>query len=98
MTKTDHIATALRDVFISSNICDRNFEPANIVDVLYRMVRVLEHGLDRLGNTDATTPMGALEAHSKAILNAAERIALAIETLAEAARSTPHEPRTDRGA
>ena len=40
----------------------------------------------RLGNADASTPMGGLEALGKAILDSADRIAVSISNLADAIR------------
>lgn len=45
-----------------------------------------------LGNNDAATPMGALEAHGKCILDASDRIAGAISDLADAIREINVEP------
>lgn len=50
---------------------------------------------DRLGNNNADTRMGAIEGHGKAIYDAAERIAEAIEYLADAIselRKSDNEP------
>ena len=41
MTKPDLIANALRDVLISPNECDSNFEAANVVDGLFAIARAL---------------------------------------------------------
>ena len=42
--------------------------------------------IHRLGNGDAMTPMGGMEAHGKAILDAAKRIGEALEDVASASR------------
>lgn len=42
--------------------------------------------LDRLGNNDAATQMGAIENHAKEIREGSERIASAIDNLADAIR------------
>lgn len=58
------IAEALRTALISPNEADRNMEPANIVDGLFAIPRALEHvatATDRLGMSNAATPMGGLE-------------------------------------
>lgn len=36
------IASAIRDCFISPNVCDSNFEPANIVDVMQNVAKALD--------------------------------------------------------
>lgn len=36
------IASAIRDCFISPNVCDSNLEPANIVDVMQNVARALD--------------------------------------------------------
>lgn len=53
-------------------------ETEDVADAL----RAVARAIDRLGNADALTPMGGLEAHGKAMLEAADRIAGAIEYLA----------------
>ncbi len=40
-----------------------------------------------LGNGDAVTPMGALEAHGKAILDAADKLSMSLNRIADAIRS-----------
>ena len=68
----------------SANESDRNGEQANVVDGLFAIARGLElvaGAIDRLGNADAATQMGALEGHGKAILDASTRVAGAIEGL-----------------
>lgn len=73
---TDATATAraLLDTLISPNVRDRNDEPANVVDALDGIGSALRFGLKYLGNGDAGTTMGAIEAHGVAILEAASRI------------------------
>jgi hypothetical protein len=44
------------------------------------------HALRLLGNADASTPMGALEAHGKAMLEASENISGGLHDIAEAIR------------
>ena len=53
-------------------------------DGLTLIAEAIQFGAKWLGNGDAATPMGALEAHGKAILDAAEKIAGALEGVAEA--------------
>lgn len=58
-------AAAIREALISPNEHDQNLEPANVVDGLFAIARAL-HAVARelrdLGNGDAATPMGAIEA------------------------------------
>jgi len=48
--------------------------------------QVMEYGLSQLGNAQAFTGMGAIEAHGLAIRESGDRIAEAIEKLAEVIR------------
>lgn len=68
--------------FVSQNVPDSNGEPANVVDALDHIARALR----LLGNADAATPMGALEAHGKAVLEASEKIATGLHDVAAAIR------------
>lgn len=77
---------ALRDTLFSSNVSDSNMEAANVVDALDSVAHAIRYGLRDLGNADAATPMGALEAHGLAIKQAGEHIASAIRDLADAVR------------
>ena len=61
----------------------------SIVDGLYEIGRVILIAADRLGNGGASTPMGALEAHGKAMLDSAEKISAALLEVAEAIREKP---------
>lgn len=72
------IAQALWDSFTSVNVPDENLEPANLVDVVYRLANVIEYGFDRLVKNDSAPKMGALEAHAAAIKGAASDIASAL--------------------
>ena len=72
---TDEIAEQLYSV----NESDRNGEPANVVDAIFAVAR----SLDRLGNADAGTAMGGLEALGAAVSKASENISGAIEHLAD---------------
>ena len=56
---------------------ERETELADAIDGVAR-------ALHRLGNADACTAMGGLEAHGKAILDAAEMIAGALSQVASA--------------
>ncbi len=79
-------AQAIYDTLMSPNVSDSNGEAANIVDVISAVAQSIRHAAKSLGSADAATPMGALEAHGKCILDASERIAGAISELAEAIR------------
>jgi hypothetical protein len=46
----------------------------------------IARALDRLGNADAGTPMGGLEAHGAVLLEAAEKISSALYDVAGAIR------------
>lgn len=59
------LADAVRATLISPNENDRNLEPANVVDGLFAIARSLDRvasALRALGNGDAATSMGAIEA------------------------------------
>ena len=86
MTSTDKVARAILDSLISPNVSDGNMEAANVVDAIDSVSQAIRYGLKQLGNADAATPMGALEAHGFAIKEAGEQIALAIRDLADAVR------------
>ena len=79
-------AAALRDVFISPNVCDANLESANVVDVLHQVSQAIVFAAKHLGNGDASTPMGAIEAHGKAITDAAALLAASLDRLSDAVR------------
>jgi hypothetical protein len=78
----DAIADAIEYAFVSPNVSDRNMEPANIVDV----IQSLSTSIYKLGNADASTNMGGLEAHGKALLDSAQILADAINNLADQIR------------
>ncbi len=84
MATKDGVAEALCQIGISPNVPDSNLEPANLVDALARIGDAIHHGLKYLGNADASTPMGALEAHGKAIIDAGESIAGSVTAVADA--------------
>ena len=86
----DELAAALRDTLISPNVANGNWEAANIVDVIDRLSRAI----NKLGNDDAAIQMVGKEGLVKAILDASEKISMAITDLAEAIRG--HEPMGDR--
>lgn len=65
MKENDNIAKAIVHTLQSVNESDRNLEAANVVDGLFECSRALHRiadALQRLGNADASTPMGGLEA------------------------------------
>lgn len=74
------LANALRETLIAKNEPD----PANIADGLFEIARAVRFGLKWLGNADASTPMGALEALGDCVLRSGESIANALERVAEA--------------
>jgi hypothetical protein len=82
MKEQQEIANAIRDTFSSPNVNDSNLEPANVVDVLDGIARAVITAAKLLGNGDASTPMGAIEAHGKAMLDSAERIADSLDGIA----------------
>ena len=85
----DRIADALEslqvDVHLGCVADDPKGSPT-ITDALDGIADALKW----LGNGDASTPMGAIEAHGKAILDAADKIAASIDNLADAIRE--HRP------
>ena len=53
----------------------------DIVEAIDGLANAIHGGLSQLGNGNASTPMGAFEAHGHAMLEAAENIASAIREL-----------------
>ena len=53
----------------------------DIIEAIDGRAHAIHLGLSNLGNGNAATPMGALEAHGQAMLAAAENIASAIREL-----------------
>lgn len=83
----DEVAQALYNTLISPNESDSNFESANVVDGLFAIARGLHHiarSIEALGNNNAATEMGAIEAASvkvsEAVLAAASTVAEAMES------------------
>lgn len=72
------------EAFVSEVVKNDHGHPANVVDVLDDIARALR----LLGNADAATPMGGLEAHGAAILEAADKVAGGLHDVAEAIRET----------
>jgi hypothetical protein len=69
ITDGQRIASAIRDCFMA------NHDDDNVVDALLAIHR----SIDRLGNADAGTPMGGLEALGKVLGEGLKAIAGAIE-------------------
>ena len=65
------IRGALERVLESDNVETPNGDDANIVDAVAMVARALHE----LGNADAATPMGAIEAHGKAVKESGEEVA-----------------------
>ena len=53
----------------------------DIAEAIESLAEAIHSGLSQLGNGNASTPMGAFEAHGAAMLEAAENIASAIREL-----------------
>jgi hypothetical protein len=83
--KTDRLVEALSNALTSPNVSDSNGEPANLVEVLDDLVKPVRHGMKWCGQF---TPMEAIEAHGKAVKEAADMIALAIRDLADSIRES----------
>lgn len=79
----DDTGSALRASFISPNVRDSNGESANVVDTLEGIAISLGRAIRSLGNADASTPMGGMEAMGKVIMESTERLASAIERTCE---------------
>jgi len=56
----------------------------DICEAIDNLARAIHLGLRQLGNADAVSPMGAIEAHGVAIRDAAKDIAGAIQELSGA--------------
>ncbi len=76
------IVEAMAEILTSKGVTNALGHEANIVDVMSDVARALV----LLGNADASTPMGALEAHGKAMLEASENTAGGLHDIAEAIR------------
>ncbi len=74
------VAEALRDALETGDGRDC----INITDAVSDVGRALR----LLGNADASTPMGALEAHGAVMLEASEKIASGLHDIADAIRET----------
>ena len=83
------IADAISCAFVSENVSDSNGEAANLVDSLNEIGHAIKRAIRDLGNGNAATEMGAIEAFSVKIsetischTDAANRIADALESIA----------------
>ncbi len=92
--KNDEIVKSLERCFISPNVADSNFEPANVVDVIDRAARNLAKIAGAITPTGAaamTTPYGGrVGSLTEAVIYAADslgKIAEAIGDLASAVRA-----------
>ena len=65
---------------------DRGGNVIGIADVIQDGYKMISGELKRLGNNDAATPLGAIEAHGLAVKEAAHEIASALNEIAEAIR------------
>lgn len=80
-TKTDRLADTLASILTSPNVSDSNNEPANLVDVFDEISRCLwfalapERGMKRVN---------AIELHGEAIKDAAQKIEIGLDGVAEA--------------
>jgi len=75
---TDDQADALLEI-ATKLTSDNDCESGNVVDGLFAIAKALMLGAKHLGNGDASTPMGALEALGKCLMDSADTIAHAIE-------------------
>jgi len=80
---SDSTAAALRETLISPNVVDANWESANVVDVIDRAGRSISGALRSLGTNNAATNMGGLELLANEVKEGTERMARAIELLAD---------------
>jgi uncharacterized protein YukE len=56
----------------------------DIADAIQSVADAIASGLSKLGLAGASTPMGAIESHGKAILDASEKLAGSLNDIAEA--------------
>src|SRR4051812_18932691 len=86
------LAEAIDRNFTSPNVADSNMEPANIVDAIHETGRMVAKALDRLGNADAGTPMGGMEALGAVLKEAIEmagtEVADGLRAVADAIRDS----------
>lgn len=84
----DEVAEVLAEVFTSADLHDSSHNPANVVDAVYYGFEALARSINRLGNADASTPMGGLEALGKCVLDSADRLASSLDNVADAIRES----------
>lgn len=80
--KKDQVASAIWGTLESPNCSDSNFEAANVVDGLYSIAKALHHvakAIEKLGNADAATPMGGLEALGQVMKEGFHDLATALD-------------------
>jgi len=83
----DPLIDALLRLVISQIVSGGNGKRKNLVDVLDELSSGVRDGLSRLGNNDAFTPMGAIEAHALEIQRGSELIADSLESIGTAIES-----------
>jgi hypothetical protein len=76
------VAEALYTGLLSESVSDDHGNKATIVDVVSDVARAIHV----LGNADASTPMGALEAHGAAMIEASENVSRGLYDIADAIR------------
>lgn len=80
----DHVADAIDRNFTSPNVADSNLEPANVVDAISHLASAVVKASKLLGNNDAATQMGALEAFGLVMKEGMHEIAVALDSIASA--------------
>lgn len=80
MRAVDRLAAAIENAFTSPNVLDSNWESANLVDVGHSISRAIRN----LGNADAATNMGGMEALGAVTKDGLESIASALYSVATA--------------
>ena len=74
MSDLDNLAGAITEAFMNPDVDE------NITDAIFSLARAIRN----LGNADAATPMGGMEALGKAMDDSAHTVASGLESLAEA--------------
>ena len=83
----DDTASAIREAFVSDEVPDcSGRHPGNLADAIARAGDRIGVWLKHLGNGDASGETGAIEAHGKYTSEAIDRVASAIDGLAQAIR------------
>lgn len=77
----DQLTNAIRDGLTTENLM------GDVFSIPQALMRIAE-SLNRLGNADAATPMGALEAHGRSLVEAAEIIRSGLSDVADAIRES----------